>query len=881
MNEPTSDIITTPEEPQPKDKRLSFEELTLWQVFWLFLYHPMPTLQRFFDAIALPPEEKPRREPRLPAYEHLPPSEAALTAPIAPAQEMFELPQVDFGKLINIFPSVVLGGLLVSSFFAIIGASRLWKAANDQLAHAQGDLKGAPFWFFLAALSYLIISIVASYPYWMRFIKRMGGGNAPPEDYEPPVEPESEIQSTETAAEVETHLEPTRVPSLIDSFFGFIERHSLRLALIPPAFFMSYLSFNENVVVDDVTGKISEIAFTTFGFVTWVLAILFWFCILAVDLNGIVARVYYAIIGRAPFFQRPRFRFRVRWQHFALVFILVLAAYFRLHNLEGVPPDMTSDHIEKLKDAVRVDEGYYAIFFENNGGREAFQMYFIALLEKLPGIEFNFNALKLASIIEGMLTVFAGYWLGQVMMGKNTPEDREMGIWLGLSFAALLAISSWHTMISRLGLRIALTPLTTVLLLIFLTRAMRHNRRLDFVMVGVILGAGTYFYQANRMLPIVVVIGTMLAVAFYARKWSQLVFYGVNLACTIIMAVVIFLPMYRYEREYPEYFWSRTRGRMFGDNAFERVVNETGLTERYEPTIREQIDRFLDNSENFEENYVNALEMWSWQGDALWINNPYGRPALDPYTDAFFILGVLAWAMLMLKKGDAAHILVPIGILVMLLPSALAIHDSIQNENPSFTRASGTIPFVFLMAAYPLAQLGFYARRVTRYNIANLGLAAFLILPIVGLAIPINYDTYFEKYPELYTNSWKPYTYFTAPMKEYLAGGGSYGNAFLVAWPHWLDHRIVGATAGDLKWPNGLVEKEQVFSQISSNENTPYQFDPTKPMFFMYHLEDTETKEWLSANFPGGEHFIKEHPEREALDFGYYIVPAGVQAVGR
>ena len=47
----------------------------------------------------------------------------------------------------------------------------------------------------------------------------------------------------------------------------------------------------------------------------------------------------------------------------------------------------------------------------------------------------------------------------------------------------------------------------TALLLIFLIRAMRDNRRNDFIIAGLVLGFSLYVYQAARMLPLVVMIG--------------------------------------------------------------------------------------------------------------------------------------------------------------------------------------------------------------------------------------------------------------------------------------------------------------------------------------------------------------------------------------
>ena len=76
----------------------------------------------------------------------------------------------------------------------------------------------------------------------------------------------------------------------------------------------------------------------------------------------------------------------------------------------------------------------------------------------------------------------------------------------------------------------------------------------------------------------------------------------------------------------------------------------------------------------------------------------------------------------------------------------------------------------------------------------------------------------------------------------------------MVAFPHWLDHRILGTMAGDIRWPNGLVERADLFNAIARNAGTPYAYDPGKPLFVMYHLDDTETREYLDSLFPGGTH---------------------------
>ncbi|GAF78239.1 unnamed protein product, partial [marine sediment metagenome] len=62
-----------------------------------------------------------------------------------------------------------------------------------------------------------------------------------------------------------------------------------------------------------------------------------------------------------------------------------LSIFFRFYLLDTVPPEMVSDHAEKLLDVVDVLNGKYSIFFSRNTGREALQFYMAAATYKLLG----------------------------------------------------------------------------------------------------------------------------------------------------------------------------------------------------------------------------------------------------------------------------------------------------------------------------------------------------------------------------------------------------------------------------------------------------------------------------------------------------------------
>lgn len=846
------------QDPVEQPKRFNFEDLTLWQALVLFIYRPVRVSREIWRVIAEPdiPNATDQRatdevfegdeSDGVYSDEYVPSAPAWIERPTQ-QQRVRWLNREEGGMALV---------LLLSILFAVLGASTLRDSALDPLLKDQKELSDAPFWLGLSALTYLLG--VGAYSMTRR---------------------RQAIPALEQAADDRIpEDEASESVDLLEGFVGWIERHMFRIGLVPVAIIFSLLTYRNNIATD-VSGNITGIVFTELGFASWVIGIALWYIIFAVDLNGLFQR----ITGRGEPIEWHLPSIRWRWTHLVLLALMLVAGYFRLTNLDGVPPDMTSDHIEKLIDAVKVDNGIYAVFFENNGGREAFQMYVVAAIADWTGVGFNFRALKYATVIEGMLTIFLSFWVAKALIGRETEERDQLGNWVGLAMAGLLAVSAWHTMLSRLGLRIVLTPLTALLIMYFLVRAIRYNRRIDFVNLGLVLGLGTYFYQANRMLPLVVVGAVAVAMLFGTRlRLAKIWRYSVNLLFAGVLAMVVYIPMYRYSEEFPSEFWSRTYGRMFGDQSFDCLNVETGRLEFCPPTIPEAFDLLrehrygpdgtLTGFQALRRNYWNAIISYMWEGDGQWITNGGGRPALDEWTSGLYMLGLLAWLVLMLQRRDISLIVLPVGIFIMLLPSALAIAPGL-NENPSFTRTSGTVPMVFWVAALPLGWLAYHVVRAGYERTASYAASIALLSAVIYNAALPNFETYFDVYRVGYANAWRPYAQIAAPMQEFVGGRGSYGNAFYVNWPHWLDHRILGSSAGDLAWPNGLVQVQDVYQQILVNEGTIHQYNPDQPLLFYVNKNDTASMQYLEANFPGGQ---TRYVAIDGIqDFYVYEAPAG------
>ena len=411
----------------------------------------------------------------------------------------------------------------------------------------------------------------------------------------------------------------------------------------------------------------------------------------------------------------------------------------------------------------------------------------------------------------------------------------------------------------------------TAALQIFLARAMRHNRRIDFIKAGLVLGFGLYAYQAVRMLPVVVTVGVGLAFLFHARTWLDRRRYLLNFGVLVLVAFVVFVPLFGYWLQYPQDFWRRTQGRLLGDDLIVTTDAAGNLVER-SATVQERLQAFSENMPILANNLRTALLMFNWKGDVAWINGDPNAPAMDVFTGALLIVGLAAWLARMLRRRDVFDWLVPLALLIMLLPSALSIAYPV--ENPSHTRTSGALPEAYLIAALPLALMVQSIVRMapgTRGRVASVGLAVVVLLG----AYSQNSHTYFVGHHEAYIESSLPYTEAGRVLRGFADSTGSYGNAFMIGFSYWWDHRALGIEAGRPDWPNGIISADNLkeFLRIAAQRTDAYQLDPDRDLMFFFATEDENTQAILAQHFPQGRTVIRQSYQPDDT-YNLYLVPA-------
>ncbi len=521
-------------------------------------------------------------------------------------------------------------------------------------------------------------------------------------------------------------------------------------------------------------------------------------------------------------------RIRISPSALMLVLLTLVAIAFYYHNLDGVPAEMTSDHAEKLLDVNDIAEGgMRPIFLVRNTGREPLQFYLTAALVNLTGHPIDYMALKLITAALGVLVVPFTFLFVRELFDDD----------VAFITALFIAFSKWSWTIARMGLRFPLTPVFIAPLLFFLFRALKHRRRNDFMIAGLILGAGLYGYNAFRIAPFLIALFLLLWLVVQPPNRLSLQRYIVNGILLFGLMIVTLMPLVRYMVDEPGEFWYRMI---------------TRLTD-IEQTISANPLQVLAG------NVFNVALMFNWRGDEVWPNSIPYDPALEPVTGALFLLGlVFAWYRFV-RYQEMTYAFVLIGLGVMLLPSVLSI--AFPNENPSVVRTGGAIPFVFVLAALPLA---WFARAIRRAfpNAHWSRIAAFAFVGLILLvSLRANATRYFHDFDASYrANAWNSSEVATA-IRGY-ADQVDLSRTWILHYPHWVDTRNVAINLHAIGWEQTL----------NSGEDARAHAQDAASKLYIVNIGDYENLAQLKEVFPNGQ-IRAFHSRTPGKDFLLYYVP--------
>lgn len=346
----------------------------------------------------------------------------------------------------------------------------------------------------------------------------------------------------------------------------------------------------------------------------------------------------------------------------AMILVLFIAALFRFVAIDSAPPGWRDDELIEFGLDQRIVQGWRPLFIAEAEGHEPVYHYLHAGTIALFGE--NIIGYKWLPFAFGLLTVALTYALAH----------RMFDVRVGLLAAALMAVSFWPIMYSRLGIRhIGLLPWMLGAFYLLYPRAsgpLRFTTRifdrspLRIMLAGICLAAGLMTYFAGRAVPIIL-IGFLIYLLLFNRSILRRVWKPIGLA--IFIGGLIALPMFIQIAQTPG---GETRTEVVGGP----------LIELAKGNLKPAIDTTLG-----------TLGMFTFAGDPESLYNLSGRPVFDWMTGAFFYLGVLI-SLIRLKRVENGFALA--WLIIGIAPAFVSLPAG------SFSHTIAAQPIVFVLTAY-------------------------------------------------------------------------------------------------------------------------------------------------------------------------------------
>jgi len=403
-----------------------------------------------------------------------------------------------------------------------------------------------------------------------------------------------------------------------------------------------------------------------------------------------------------------------------LAFIIALGFFLRVYNINSAPPGLYPDEAVNGIDALEAnDTGIYQWFYPANNGREGLFMNIIAFCFKFFGV--STFTLKLPSIIFGTLTILGTYLLAKELFGKR----------VGLISSFLVAVSFWPLHFSRISFRANMLPFVLVFSFYFLFKGVRTKKWLDFIIAGLFLGIGLHTYIAFRVAPLILIVALVALVVCQERFLKN---YWKHILIFILFTFLTAAPMlYTFFYAHPEYWTSRTSN----ISIFNPEVNQGNFATTFLKT------------------FGLSLVKYTFWGDQNWRHNHPPYPLLDPITGIAFLFGIiymitksfhLIFLRFVKKIRDeklSIYITLLAWFLAMLIPEFMGAEG-----NPHALRAIGTLPVVFILAAFAFNYfIGLSERKSFKFNHFALPFIIAMLI-FIGMFNPIKYFVFWAHTPE-------------------------------------------------------------------------------------------------------------------------------------
>ena len=511
----------------------------------------------------------------------------------------------------------------------------------------------------------------------------------------------------------------------------------------------------------------------------------------------------------------------------------LVGAILRLYNLAQLPISSGFDPAYYGLDALAILDGDFPIYLATNYGREVLFSYLVAAIYAAAGMS-DFG-IHLAAAFVGILTIPMNYVVaGELLRFSADPLLRRWGPVLA---AWILAVSYWHLVWSRFGVRAILAPLFVSLTMFLLLRALRTGSKKSLFLAGLAAGASLYTYQIGQLVPFLV-LAVLLIDAWSRRKEIRAVAYLKSLTWLFMPFLVVVLPMAVYAWQNPDVFNQRVR--------------DVAVVETAQP--------LLAQVGTLGERLLILARFFTVEGDTHGMWSVGRLPGLNGVLLAGFIIGllVLLWSW---RKPLAQAMLA--WLLIMLAPAILAGSGAVSK------RALGALPLITTLIALGYMSVVAFIRARDKNGRFWRAAAALILGGALLFSLAYTTNHYFVVWAadEDKDGRFDPHL---SEMGNYIAGLPQGTQIFLSAdapnHPNMLLHSRLRTAGDDVRGYNGW--RCFVYPETTTRDTT-------------YVLSEENSVNHLQALYPSGT----LQSEGLSNQFGYedyytaYHIAAGETAV--
>jgi len=373
-----------------------------------------------------------------------------------------------------------------------------------------------------------------------------------------------------------------------------------------------------------------------------------------------------------------------RKNYWILAGILLLGILFRFWKLGNLFDGMTYDEAYKGLDGIAIRTfGERPVFLDWNGGREALVAYLVAASQSF--FDYSIISVRIITPILNCLVLLFFYLFAKTIFNTR----------VALLSTFLLAVSKWHIIHSRYGVRASQFLFFEMAVLYFVARGLASEKKnsKSFIVAGFFAGLGFHTYIAYRIFPLI-----LLSFLFQKDILRKLKNHTKTILAGCIVALIIVAPLAQFYFEHRESFTDRMKNTL--------VWNQKGKAyEGIHPVIL-----VLRSAKD-------TLGMFTFKGDFIARHNVGIEPMLSPFESSFFILGFIL-VCLNIRNRHALFLL--LFFFLSLLPGIFSVHA------PNTPRVLAAIPPSMLFITFGILGGMRIIRNMPRF--VQTGVLALILL---------------------------------------------------------------------------------------------------------------------------------------------------------